>query len=114
MKLIYLTTILPQALAWLLHSDRVTTSWYKQKYKRKVRISHKWCTRLHGGCQNLSQDSGTQPALHFGGGIFNFIRWRHRANSTVVQLFRKRSQDIDNENFLVLIKTERSGQSKNW
>jgi len=30
--------------------------------------------------------SGAQPALHFGGGQLsrNFIRWRHRAYSTVV------------------------------
>jgi len=36
--------------------------------------------------------TGAQPALHFGGGQFtwNFIRWRHRAYSTVVQIFRKR------------------------
>jgi len=38
--------------------------------------------------------AGAQPALHFGGGQFswNFIRWRHRAYSTMVQIFRKRSQ----------------------
>ena len=38
--------------------------------------------------------TGAQLALHFGGGEFswNFIRWRHHAYSTVVQLFRKRSQ----------------------
>ena len=37
---------------------------------------------------------GAQPALHFGGGEFswNFIRWRHHAYSTVVQLVRKWSQ----------------------
>ena len=65
---------------------------------------------------------GAQPALHFvGGGQFswNFIRWRHSAYSTVVQLFRKRSQFtsqlFQNENFSALIKiyTEVSGQSKN-
>ena len=40
--------------------------------------------------------AGAQPALHFGGGKFsrNVIRWRHRAYSTVVQLFRKRSHII--------------------
>jgi len=39
---------------------------------------------------------GAQPALHFGGGQFswNFIRWRHRAYSTVEQLFRKWSHII--------------------
>jgi len=39
--------------------------------------------------------AGAQPALHFGGwGNFHEIsfRWRHHAYSTVVQLFRKRSQ----------------------
>jgi len=41
-------------------------------------------------------EAGTQRALHFGGGQFswNVIRWRHRAYSTVVQLFRKRSHII--------------------
>jgi len=34
----------------------VTTSWYKQKYNRKARITHRWCTILRGCCQNLSQD----------------------------------------------------------
>ena len=39
---------------------------------------------------------GGQPALHFGGGQFswNFIRWRQRAYSTMVQLFPKRSHII--------------------
>jgi len=40
-------------------------------------------------------DTEAQPALHFGEGgqiSWNFIRWRHRVSSTVVQLFRKRSQ----------------------
>jgi len=39
--------------------------------------------------------TGAQPALHFGrGGQFSwtFIWWRHRAYSTVVQLFRKWSK----------------------
>jgi len=39
--------------------------------------------------------TGAQSALHFGGGeiyFINFIWWRHRAYSTVVQRFRKRSQ----------------------
>jgi len=36
---------------------------------------------------------GAQPALHFGGAYsWTFIRWRHRAYSSVVQLFRRRSQ----------------------
>jgi len=41
-------------------------------------------------------NSGAQPALHFGGGQFswNFIRWRHRAYSAVVQPFRKQSHII--------------------
>jgi len=41
-------------------------------------------------------EPGAQPALRFGWGQFswNFIRWRHRAYSTVVQLFRKRSYII--------------------
>jgi len=39
---------------------------------------------------------GAQPALHFGVGRFsgNFIRWRHRAYSTVVQIFHKWSHVI--------------------
>jgi len=45
-------------------------------------------------CKSCLVLSGSQPALHFGGGQFSwtFIQWRHRAYSTVVQLFRKRSQ----------------------
>jgi len=43
-------------------------------------------------CNNVSlcSVSGVQP-LHFGGWQFswNFIRWRHRSYSTVLQLFRK-------------------------
>jgi len=41
--------------------------------------------------------AGAQPALHLGvehSFSRNFIRWQHRANSTVVQLFRKRSHII--------------------
>jgi len=57
-------------------------------------------------------DAGAQPALYFGGGQFSrtFIRWHYRAYSTVVQLFRKRSQIrsfrniSENENLLVLIR----------
>jgi len=41
----------------------------------------------------LQYESGAQPALHFVGAIFmNFIRWRHRAYSTAIRVFRKRSQ----------------------
>jgi len=35
-------------------------------------------------------NAGAQSALHFGSGTI-FIRWYHRAYSTVVQLFRKPS-----------------------
>jgi len=43
---------------------------------------------------NIGRVAGAQPALNFGGGqlSWNFIRWRYRAYSTVVELFRKRSQ----------------------
>jgi len=57
--------------------------------------------------------------LFISGGQFSwtFIRWRHRAYSTVVQLFRKQSQICsfrnisENENLLVLIRPVTRGQS---
>jgi len=50
----------------------------------------------HLGRNHFYCKAGAQPALHFGRGQFswNFIWWRHRAYSTVVQLFRKRSHII--------------------
>jgi len=59
---------------------------------------------------HLSLDLGAQPALHFGGG--NFHEFLHRVYSTVIQVFRKRSQikfssqHYENENFLLLIRPE--------
>jgi len=59
-------------------------------------LTNKDFVHLLASCNivSLCSFSGAQPALHFGGGQFswNFIRWRHRAYSTVAELFRKPSQ----------------------
>ena len=63
-----------------------------------------------------------QPALHFWGGSFHDISWHHRAYSTVVQFFHKRSQiKLSSQHLwkwelfsLIKMQTERSGQSTNY
>ena len=72
--------------------SKTITIWGRQSHAEK-RINYrnlKWTFKDSLPCYCYA---GAQPALHFGvEHLFsrNFIRWRHRANSTVVQLFRKR------------------------
>ena len=70
-----------------------TYNWLKilQASKMKTKNQYQGCCQWSSWVHSRSVNSSS-----FRGGQFswNFIRWRHRAYSTVVQLFRKRSHII--------------------
>jgi len=78
---------------------------FEKSQLRKVSWRRIFCTHMSGWDQGRNQ-------LFISGGQFSwtFIRWRHRAYSTVIQLFRKWSQICsfrnisENDNLLVFIR----------
>ena len=94
--------------------DKYTTSWkhpnalskgnihiyfiYKKNKAHSIRKllppHFRFCWRVTWNCKSNSMKQGRNPLFISEGGEFSwtFIRWRHRAHSTVIQLLRERSQ----------------------
>jgi len=84
--------IAPLAPSWL-------RLWITAQNARAVSVVL-WCSSYHTfECERLGEEvnilecrGATSTSISGGQFSWNFIRWRNRAYSTVVQLFRKRSQ----------------------